>query len=90
MAGPDDIKAFMKNYGIKESQLTGLEFAPLFHIFDYNDDGYIDFEDFVLFILPQDDMKIRSRAEKLLDLADELVDQRAERGFTLKHAVLNI
>lgn len=35
--------------------------------FDYNDDGYIDVEDFLLFILPQGDRDMRRRAENKVD-----------------------
>ena len=39
-------------------------------IFDYNDDGYLDVEDFLLFILPQNEKLLRIKAEQKIEAED--------------------
>ena len=58
-ANASDLISFITKQEIEDGSLHEQDFAPLFDIFDFNDDGYLDFEDFILFILPQDEPKVR-------------------------------
>ena len=43
-------------------------FYPFFKIFDFNGDGFLDFDDFMLVILPQDNQELHNSLKEKVDL----------------------
>ena len=68
-ADPSDLISFMTKFSGKRSmkELRECDFHNIFKIFDYNHDGYLDFEDFILFLLPQDASELRYSLEKTVE-----------------------
>lgn len=61
-----DLYRFIKRYlprsdEIQKPTINTYDFYPFFKIFDYNQDGYIDFDDFLTFLLPQDQLELRNK-----------------------------
>ena len=49
---------------IQVEKIQILDFLPLFENFDFNQDGFMDFDDFFLFTCSQDDMVLRCQYEE--------------------------
>ena len=61
-ASIQDISKFINKHG-KKCNFQTVELKTILDIFDFNKDGFLDFEDFLLFLLPQSNQDLMQRLE---------------------------